>query len=192
MANTLMPSCPTREDATSSCVDSGLLLHRRSSAPTAASVRARLAVSEVTCRQAARRRPRSGFSRLNRSRMLRTTGIWASAQRMRVRPLPASPLSFTSHSSALTLGSFPHAPAETSGAGRFAEIFRPVGLLPGEPGIAPPEMSERGGTPVDRSAQVQGLDDFVGRQAEGLPNQPADPCLLHAGPAPCVHPHPAR
>ena len=46
-------------------------------------VRARLAVSAVTCRQADIRKPASGFSISNRSRMARSTGMSRSAQRMR-------------------------------------------------------------------------------------------------------------
>src|SRR5512137_1471651 len=69
----------TRAAAASSWVLSGLLAHSRASAPPALRVRIRLAVSVVTCRQAAMRRPASGFSRSNRSRIRRRTGISCSA-----------------------------------------------------------------------------------------------------------------
>ena len=83
-------SAPTRAAATSSCVDSGFDAHSTTSAPPAFSVRIRLAVSVVTCRQAEMRRPSSGFSRSKRSRMAASTGIWRSAHSMRRTPSSAS------------------------------------------------------------------------------------------------------
>ena len=53
----------TSEAATSSWVESGFDEHRTASAPPAASVRMRFAVSAVTCRQALMRQPSSGRSR---------------------------------------------------------------------------------------------------------------------------------
>src|SRR5262249_15519735 len=64
--------------------------HSTTSAPPAFSVRIRLAVSVVTCRQAEMRTPSRGFSRSNRSRMAASTGIWRSAHSMRRTPSSAS------------------------------------------------------------------------------------------------------
>ena len=66
-----MPKSFTRLAATSSWVDSGFEAQRTRSAPPAFRVRARLAVSAVTCRQADIRIPASGFSLANRSRIAR-------------------------------------------------------------------------------------------------------------------------
>ena len=55
--------------------ESGLDAISTRSAPPAWSVRARLAVSAVTCRQADMRRPLSGFSFAKRSRMRASTGM---------------------------------------------------------------------------------------------------------------------
>ena len=81
-----MPWSATRLAAVSSCVESGLEATSTSSAPPAWSVRARLAVSVVTCRQAERRRPSRGRSRAKRSRMAARTGISRFAHSMRCRP----------------------------------------------------------------------------------------------------------
>src|SRR6266545_1934852 len=166
-----MPSWATSEAATSSCVESGLLAHRRTCAPPAASVRARLAVSEVTCRQAARRRPLSGFSLTKRSRMLRTTGICSSAQRMRARPLSARARSFTSYLLVSTVCSSLPPGASPLGPGGLAECFGLVGPFPAEPRITPPEVPEGGGVSVDRLAQIEGLDDLARLQPEMLADQ---------------------
>src|SRR5689334_24888222 len=68
-----MPYSATSAAATSSWVESGFDAHRSTSAPPALSVRARLAVSDVTCRQAETRRPASGFSAAKRSRIAART-----------------------------------------------------------------------------------------------------------------------
>src|SRR5438094_248880 len=68
MAKTLMPKSLTRLAATSSWVESGLEAISTRSAPPACSVRARLAVSAVTCRQADIFSPASGFSLAKRAR----------------------------------------------------------------------------------------------------------------------------
>ena len=91
-----MPKSWTRLAATSSWVLSGLEAISTRSAPPALRVRARLAVSAVTCRQADRRRPASGFSLAKRSRMRASTGMSLSAQRMRFLPCGASDRSATS------------------------------------------------------------------------------------------------
>src|SRR3989338_710059 len=166
MEKTAMPSCFTSEAATSSWVDNGLLAHRRTSAPPAASARARLAVSDVTCRQAAKRSPRSGFSFAKRSRMLRKTGIWSSAQSMRVFPFAASPESFTSLWMAPTCPSSPAPPPGSLRPDRLAERLGFVGFFPGESRIAPPEMPEGRGATINRLAQVERLDDLARLEAE--------------------------
>src|SRR5439155_13221181 len=76
--------------AVSSCVESGFEAQSATDAPPAVSVRTRLAVSAVTCSDAAILTPFSGFSRANRSRIWRTIGICASAQAMRPSPASAS------------------------------------------------------------------------------------------------------
>src|SRR2546422_8277066 len=171
MAQTSMPACTTSDAATSSWVDSGLLAHRRTCAPPAAKVRARFAVSDVTCRQAARRKPRRGFSLVKRSRMLPTTGICASAQRIRVRPLSARARSFTSEPFPSTCRPFPAARANPSDPMGLADRFGLIGLFPGELRIAPPEVPEGRGAPVDRPAQVERIDDLARLQPEVLANQ---------------------
>jgi hypothetical protein len=62
IAKTGISSWATSDAATSSCVERGLEAHTTTSAPPATKVRARLAVSEVTCRQAEMRKPSSGRS----------------------------------------------------------------------------------------------------------------------------------
>src|SRR5829696_2836826 len=97
IAWTWAPWRSTSAAATSSCVSSGLAAHNATSAPPAISVRTRFAVSVVTCRHIPTRQPSSGRSRANRSRIDRSTGIWASAQAMRASPASARPRSATSH-----------------------------------------------------------------------------------------------
>src|SRR4051812_2137554 len=82
--------------ATSSWVDRGLDAQRTRSAPPAWSVRARLAVSAVTWRQADILMPASGLSAANRSRIARSTGMSRSAHSIRCLPRVASEKSFTS------------------------------------------------------------------------------------------------
>src|SRR5207247_1481169 len=69
--------------------------HTNTSAPPALSVRARFAVSVVTCRHAATRVPRSGRSLANRARIVRSTGMLRSDHSMRMRPCRASARSLT-------------------------------------------------------------------------------------------------
>src|ERR1044071_9222453 len=87
----------TSASATSSWVDSGLDAQRTTSAPPAFSVRARFAVSVVTCRHAEMRYPERGCSVSNRSRIAASTGICRSAHWMRRTPSGASARSFTSY-----------------------------------------------------------------------------------------------
>src|SRR5437763_6067782 len=96
MAKTAMSYSSTSAAATSSWVDSGLEAQSTTSAPPAFRVRARFAVSVVTCRQAEIRYPESGCSLSKRSRMAASTGIWRSAHSMRRTPSGASARSFTS------------------------------------------------------------------------------------------------
>ena len=71
--------------ATSCCVANGLDAHSATSAPPACSVRTRIAVSDVTCRQAPTATPASGRSRAKRSRIERRTGICPSAHSIRAK-----------------------------------------------------------------------------------------------------------
>ena len=97
IAKTEMPYSSTSAAATSSCVDSGFDAQRTTSAPPAWSVRARFAVSVVTCRHAEIRCPASGCSRSKRSRIAASTGICRSAHAIRRTPSAASARSFTSY-----------------------------------------------------------------------------------------------
>src|SRR5450759_2649094 len=178
MAKTETPSSATREAATSSCVESGLDAQRTRSAPPAASVRARLAVSLVTCRQADSRIPWSGFSLAKRSRICRRTGMLFSAHSIRSRPRPASAWSLMSKRCAVWT-EFPIFLASCHDgrldARRARKIGRRVGRLPGELGQVSPEVAEGRGRLVDRTPQVQLVDDPPGRQREVLANQVHEP-----------------
>src|SRR6476619_7606762 len=92
-----MPYSSTSAAATSSCVESGFDAQRTTSAPPAESVRARFAVSVVTCRYAEKRCPASGCSRSKRSRIAASTGICRSAHAILRTPSGASARSFTSY-----------------------------------------------------------------------------------------------
>ncbi len=96
-ANVAMPLCSQSAAATSSWVDSGFDAQSATSAPPAASVSIRFAVSVVTCRHAPMRTPASGCSFSNRSRISASTGISPAAHSMRSRPFGASARSLTSH-----------------------------------------------------------------------------------------------
>src|SRR2546426_3057377 len=166
-----MPSCATSDAATSSWVDSGLLAHRRTVAPPAARVEAKLAVSEVTCRQAASRNPLSGFSLAKRSRMLRRTGIGPSAQSIRVRPFAARPMSFTSPCVAAMASPSPAPRAVSLRSDGLAEDLGLVDFFPGESCIGSPKMSEGGRAAVDRLFQVERVDDLARLEPEMLADQ---------------------
>src|SRR5713226_2021553 len=90
MAKTLRPWSTTSAAAAASDVESGLEAHSTRSAPPACRVRARLAVSFVTCRQAEIRWPLDGWSAANRSRIWPRTGISWAAQAMVRAPSGAS------------------------------------------------------------------------------------------------------
>src|SRR5215216_5805513 len=106
MANTEMSYSSTSAAATSSCVESGFDAQRTTSAPPACSVRARFAVSVVTCRQAETRYPDRGCSLSKRSRIAASTGICRSAHSMRRTPSEASAMSFTSCRFVVAIQSF--------------------------------------------------------------------------------------
>ena len=74
----------------SSCVERGFDAQSASSAPPAFSARIRLAVSVVTCIQAAIRIPVNGFSFSKRSLICANTGILRSAHSMRFFPSAAN------------------------------------------------------------------------------------------------------
>src|SRR2546423_447381 len=82
--------------ATASLVESGLEAQSAMSAPPALSVSMRFAVSLVTCRQAATRRPFSGCSFVKRCRIRLSTGISRAAQSIRSCPCAAWFRSLTS------------------------------------------------------------------------------------------------
>ena len=109
-----MPYSATSAAAVQSWVDSGLEAARWTSAPPAARVRIRFAVSVVTWRQAPIRRPASGRSRSNRSRIRRRTGISRSAHSMRRTPSSASERSVTSCG---TAGGVGHEVSSAGGVG---------------------------------------------------------------------------
>src|SRR6266542_183049 len=169
-----MPSSATSEAATSSCVESGLDAQRTRSAPPAASVRARLAVSLVTCRQADSLIPARGFSFAKRSRIWRRTGMLFSAHSIRSRPRPASEGSLTSKRCAVT-AEFPIGLKPRRDRGLDARSARQrrrrVDRLPRELWQFAPEVSEGRGRLVDRATQVQLLDDAARRQGKMLANQ---------------------
>jgi hypothetical protein len=97
MAKTGILKSFTNEAATSSCVLSGLDAHRATFAPPAFSVRAKLAVSAVMCRQAETFLPLNGLLFVNLLRIAARTGISLSAQRMRFLPPDANDKSATSY-----------------------------------------------------------------------------------------------
>src|ERR1700746_3640381 len=84
------------EEATSSCVDSGLEAQRTASAPPSRKAIIRLAVSLVTCKQAETRNPLSGCSLTKRLRIDSSTGICCPAHSILRLPASASPMFFTS------------------------------------------------------------------------------------------------
>ena len=141
-------------------------------------------VSVVTCRQAERRTPCSGFSLAKRSRICRRTGIVRSAHSMRSFPRSASERSLTS-----CPGSGGHAAHREHrhrrlDAGGLGERLRLVGLLPGEIRQRSAEVAEGRRLLVDRPAQVERLDDALRRQREVLAHERHD--LLLGDPARAV------
>src|SRR5271168_750143 len=96
MANVGMLYSRTSAEATSSWVESGFEAHSAIDAPPSRKVIIRLAVSVVTCRQAATRIPASGWVLMNCLRIAANTGIDWAAHSMRRFPTSASERSFTS------------------------------------------------------------------------------------------------
>src|SRR6185437_2544055 len=143
----------TSAAATSSCVESGLDAQRTTSAPPALSVRARFAVSVVTCRHAEIRRPASGCSRSKRSRIAASTGICRSAHWMRRTPSGVSARSFTSYRFVVAMQLLSENGIEARArSGTDASFLRGqksfvLALLPLERALAPGEPG------VDRVAQ---------------------------------------
>src|SRR5690606_31486058 len=178
MAYTCTPWSRTRWAATSSWVESGFEAHSATSAPAARSVIIRLAVSVVTCRQHAIRRPASGFSAANRERIWRSTGIERSAHSVRRRPSSASEMSRMWYGASSAI-----ADIEPSGLCGGEQVANPGGPLPREElgangaqfGIleaalvgSPAEVTVRGSWRVDRLAQLEVVDDRRGAQVEYL------------------------
>src|ERR1051326_6503465 len=193
MAKTLMPWSRTRCAATSSWVDSGFEPHSATSAPPACSATARFAVSVVTCRHADRRLTASGFSRANRSRSWRSTGIERSAHSVRRRPSSAS---LMSRMSLVDFGfvavSDIGLPGRTGGPlRRHLQLLGAIDVLPGEQldfALATPDTALLGraaevavgrGRPVDRIAQVERLNDAAGREIEDLADRALERVLRH-------------
>src|SRR6202047_640000 len=176
--------------ATSSWVDSGLLAQTVTSAPPACSVRIRLAVSLVTCRQAATRNPASGFSWLKRWRIIARTGISWSAHSMRSLPAPARRGLATSEGTVVFMLAPPEAGARrrrtrSDGmgerrhaleleAGDLAQHRRAAGVLPGEVLLVAAEMAVRRGLAIDRPAQIEIADDAGRAHREVLADQRLD------------------
>src|SRR5512132_1640050 len=106
-ANTAAPSSSWMAAATSSLVESGLEAHRASSAPPATRARHRLAVSVVTCRQAAMRCPARGRVRASSSATADSTGMRLAAKSILRRPSGArsGSLSMVATRALLCLGS---------------------------------------------------------------------------------------
>src|ERR671930_1754045 len=191
MANVGMPSSPASAAATSSWVLSGFEAHRAMSAPAAFSAIIKLAVSVVTCRHAPSRSRASGFSRLKRSRMLRRTGIWPSAQRMRASPCSINDMSFTSCADvALAVVISGHSPLSNRGLGQgfeggaLAQSLEALldGLAPHREQPVDPEVLDgeaRDDTPEDhrsldpRPADVDGLRQVA--------HHPASQCVTGPG-----------
>src|SRR6202521_4808807 len=178
--------------ATSSWVDSGLLAQTVTSAPPACSVRIRLAVSLVTCRQAAIRSPVSGFSSLKRLRIIARTGISWSAHSMRSLPAPARRGLATSEGTVVFIWvtplrrtPSPRGRARSDGmgerrhaleleAGGLTQHRCAAGVLPGEVRLVTAEMSISCGLAVDRPAQIEVTDDGGRAHREVLSDQRLD------------------
>src|SRR5215469_13980513 len=195
----------TSAAATSSWVESGFEAQQNTSAPPALSVRSRLAVSQVTCRQAPRRWPLSGCSFKKRSRIRRRTGICRSAHSMRLKPAAARPRSWTSYSCSacapgraldtgfllaavdgIRVGS-PELTAEVAGnlapadLESASQLFFHVGALPRKPPVAgcATEMPVSGGLLVDGPFQVKLSDNSGGAKVKELAQLRRKFCVRH-------------
>src|SRR2546423_10294251 len=173
-----MPWARTRWAATSSCVDSGLEAHSATWAPPAFRATTRLAVSVVTCRQAARRLPLSGRSRANRSLSSRSTGIERSAHSVRRRPSSARRMSLMSWAAwdAVAVSDIGLPSGASRPFGRDLQLLDAIDVLQGEQfdfpvaDLAPlggaTEMAVRRGRTENRIAQIECLDDARRREIE--------------------------
>ena len=132
------------------------------------------------------RTPSSGFSFSKRSRIWRRTGMLASAHSMRVLPRggEAEILDVALRNCVCDDRAHAHPPtgAATSTPAGPGQRLRPVRLLPGELREPAAEVAERRGGLVDRPAQVQRLDDALGRQREVLADEGDDACPRGACP----------
>src|SRR5687767_68812 len=121
----------------------------------------RFAVSVVTWRQAATRRPRNGFSFAKRSRTWRSTGISRSAHSMRRSPSSAS----------LGFATCPCGVMATMVSGVTLQVLHAVEELPPESLVLASEMSIRSGALVDRLPQIERLNDGIRPEVEVLPRK---------------------
>src|SRR5690625_1382070 len=154
-----MAYTPFNAAATSSWVLNGLEAHSATSAPPAANVRMRLAVSVVTCMHAAMRKPAKGFVRDHSSRMATSTGMFCSAHSMRRRPCSANVLSLQSPRNT----SIPPMPdlSQARGPPQQVGFVRP---LPRQVHVVAAEMAVGRGLPVNGPPQIQIPDNRRGPQ----------------------------
>src|SRR4029453_2699149 len=168
-ANTAAPSSSWMAAAPSSLGDSGLEAHRASSAPPATRARQRLAVSVVTCRQAAMRWPARGRGRARSSATGARPGMRPAAKSILRRPSGARSGSLSSVSRAGTPpwsgGQAEQAPGlggvEVEGGRRVGGPDQPGHPL-GVPRTPPP--AGEGGQPAQRPGHLEVLQH---PQAEG-------------------------
>src|ERR1700730_14066838 len=84
------------------------------------------------------------------------------------------------HARSLRSGThFDAAGCPTAQARSHAQSRGAVGALPGEAGTAAPKMSVSSGGLVNRAAQIEGLDNSLGRQSKILAYQPGDAFFWH-------------
>src|SRR6266436_3762035 len=171
------------EEATSSCVESGLEAQSTTSAPPSRRAIIKLAVSLVTCKQAETRRPFSGCSLMKRLRMICSTGICCCAHSILRLPASAREISFTSPllSSAIATGllliellKFANekvkcGPSAADGnfdgrAGSLAQSVGTVGFFPGKAGALAAKMTVGCGVLVNWTAQIESFDDGLGSE----------------------------
>src|SRR6185369_10241241 len=139
----------------------------------------RFAVSVVTCRHAATRLPRSGFSFSNRALICRSTGISRSAHSIRFTPSSASFGSFTC----------PWALMVAAVLGVTLQLLHAVEQLPAEAFVLASKVSIGGGLLVDRLPEIEVLDDPGRPEIEVLADQLLDARVGNAARAVRVHHH---
>src|SRR5512132_2783976 len=167
-ANTAAPSSWWMAAATSSLVERGLEAHRASSAPPATRARQRLAVSVVTCRQAAMRWPARGGVRASSSATAASTGMRLAAKSILRRPSGARSGSLSSVSRAGTPPWSGGQAEQTPGLGGLEVEGGRVGG-PDQPGHPPgvprtPLPADEAGQPAQRPGRLGVLQH---PQAEG-------------------------